>query len=137
FEHVKPGIQTIYNDANQTFYQVYDPNMRPYMVEWVQYWNRTLDLKIDVMNGIMVSDYDNPNPRNDKLYPFTWTGYEVINNRCAYFKSLAFKLMHDANIINTLYPMIIDGTYLNLFAPGIIAGEENIGSNIIVPGRVT
>lgn len=137
FAHVKPGIQTIYNDANQTFYQVYDSNMRPYMVEWVQYYNRSLDLKIDVDNGIMVSDYDCPNPRQDKLYPFTWTGYEIINNRCAYFKSLAFKLMHDANIINTLYPMIIDGTYLNMFSPGIIAGEENIGSNIIVPGRVT
>lgn len=137
FVHVKPGIQTIYNDANQTFYWVYDSNMRPYMVEWVQYWNRSLDLKIDVLNGVMCSDYDNPNPRNDKLYPFTWTGYEIINNRCAYFKSLSFKLQPDANILNTLYPMNIDATYLGLFQPGVIAGEENVASNIIVPGRIT
>ncbi len=137
FECVKPGIQVVFNDANQSFYQVYDPNMRPYMVEWVQYYNRAEDLKIDVLNGIMVSDADNCNPRNDKLYPFTWTGYEIINNRCAYFKALAFKLMHDANIINTLYPMIIDGTYLDLFKPMVIAGEENVPSNIIVPGRAS
>lgn len=135
FKFVQPGIQTIYNDANQTFYQVYDPNMRPYMVEWVRYWNKGKDVMLDVVNGIMQSAYDEPNPRNDKLHPFTWTGYEIINNRCAYFKSLAFKLMHDANIINTLYPMIIDGTYLNLFPPTVTAGEENVTTNLIVPGR--
>ena len=136
-KHVKPGVQTIYNDANQTFYWVYDPNMRPYMVERVTYWNRALDLKIEVVNGVMLTKSDNPNPRNDKLFPFTWTGYEIINSRCAAFKSLAFKLMHDANIINTLYPMIIDGTYLNMFPAMVIAGEENIGSNVITPGRAT
>jgi hypothetical protein len=137
FEHVQPGIQTLFNDANQTFYWVYDPNMRQMMVEWVQYYNRSLDLKLDVLNGVLVGDYDACNPRNDKLYPFVKFGYEIINNRCFYYKSLAFKLMHDANIINTLYPMIIDGTYLNLFPPMVLAGEENVSSNIIVPGRAT
>ncbi len=137
FKHVNPGMQTIYNDANASFYQVYDPNMRQTMCEWVRYWNKSLDLMVDVVNGVMCSRYDNPNPRNDKLMPFTWTGYEIINNRCAYFKSLAFKLMHDANIINTLYPMIIDGSYLSLFPPMVLAGEENITSNVIVPGQAT
>lgn len=135
--HVKPGVQTIYNDANQLFYWVYDPNMRPYMVEWVRYWNRSLDLKIDVVNGVMMSAPDAPNPRNDKLMPFVKFGYELINNRCVCYKSLAFKLQHDANIINTLYPMVIDGTYLGLFPPLVLAGEENVSSNIIVPGRAT
>lgn len=137
FKYVQPGVQTILNDANQTFYQVYDTNMRQYDVEEIMYWNRSLDVKVVMVNGVMLTDFDNPNPRNDKLYPFDKFGYELINNRCFYYKSLAFKLMHDADIINTLYPMIIDGTYLNLMPPMVQIGDEIIGSDVIVPGAVT
>jgi hypothetical protein len=137
FKYVKPGVQILLNDANQTFYQVYDQNMRPYDAEEIVYWNRTLDLKIVMVNGVMLSDVDAPNPRNDKLYPFDKFGYEMINNRCFYYKSLAFKMMQDANIINTLYPMIVDGTYLNLMPPMVQIGDEVIGSDVIVPGAVT
>ncbi len=137
FKHVKPGIQVVLNDANQSFYYVYDPNMRGYDVEEIIYWNRSLDVKIIMVNGVMLTEADAPNPRNDKLYPFDKFGYELINNRCFYYKSLAFKMMHDANIINTLYPMIIDGTYLNLMPPMVQIGDEVIGSDVIVPGAVT
>ncbi len=137
WKYVKPGMQVLFNDANQTFYFVYDPSMRGYLDEEVIYYNRKLDLKIELVNGVMMSDYDQPNPRNDKLYPFVTFGYEEINARCAYYKSLAFKLQHDANIINTLYPMIIDGTYLNIMPPMINSGGEMINSGVIVPGAVT
>lgn len=137
FQYVKPGVQVIYNDANQSFYQVYDTNMRQSDVEEVIYWNRTLDLKIIMVNGVMLTDHDSPNQRQDKMYPFTKFGYELINNRCFYYKSLAFKLMQDANIVNSLYPMIIDGTYLNIFPAMVNIGGEEIGSDVIVPGAVT
>lgn len=137
FQYVRPGVQLLYNDANQTFYQVYDSHMRPYDVEEVTYWNRSLDIKICIVNGVMLTPHDNPNPRYDKLYPFDKFGYEIINNRFFYYKSLAFKMQSDANIINTLYPMIIDGTYLNLMPPMINQGGEIIGSDVIVPGAVT
>ena len=137
FKYVTPGVQIVYNDANQTFYQVYDTNMRPYDVEEVIYFNRTLDLKIIMVNGVMLTDPDNANPRNDKLYPFVKFGYEIINSRCFYYKSLAFKLQQDANIINTLYPMIIDGTYLSIFPAMVNLGGEEIGSDVIIPGAVT
>lgn len=136
-KYVFPGVQTILNDANQSFYQVYDTNMRQDDVEEVIYWNRALDLKLIMVNGVLLTPHDNPNPRNDKLYPFDKFFYEIINNRCFYGMSLAFKLMHDANIINTLYPMIIDGTYLSLMPPMIQKGGEIIGSDVIVPGAVT
>lgn len=137
WEHVVPGVQVLYNDANQAFYQVYDTNMRPYDVEEVIYFNRSLDVKVIMVNGVMMTEPDNPNPRNDKLYPFDKFGYEMINNRCFYYKSLAFKLDPDARIINTLYPMIIDGTYLNIMPPMIAQGDEEIGTSVIVPGAVT
>jgi len=137
FQFIRPGVQTIYDDANRQFYYVYDPNMRSEDVEEVIYWNKNLDLKIIMVNGVMLTDWNNPNPRQDKLYPFDKFGYEPINNRFFYYKSLAFKLQHDADIVNTLYQMIIDGTYLSIFKPMVNVGGEIIASDVIVPGAVT
>ncbi len=137
WQYVRPGVQLIYNDANQSFYQVYDTNMRQYDVEEVTYWNKSLDVKIIMVNGVVLTEADAPNPRNDKLYPFATFGYELINNRCAYYKSLAFKLQQDANIVNTLYPMIIDGTYLQIFPAMVQTGGQMVGADVIVPGAVT
>lgn len=137
FKYVTPGVQLVYNDANQSFYQVYDTNMRPTMGEEIIYWNKNMDIKIIIVNGVMLTEYDNPNPRNDKQYPFVKFGYEIINNRCFYYKSLAFKIGPDADIVNTLYPMIIDGTYLNLMPPMIVTGGEIINQQVIVPGAIS
>lgn len=137
FKYVKPGVQTIYDDANRTFYYVYDPNMRSEDVEEIIYWNKNLDLKIIMVNGVMLTSHDNPNPRQDKLYPFDKFGYEPINNRFFWYKSLAFKLQHDSEIVNTLYQMVIDGTYLSIFKPMVNVGGEIIASDVIVPGAVT
>ena len=136
FKYVLPNIQTIYNDANDSFYQVYDPNMRGEMVEEIIYWNKGLDLKCILVNGVMLTDADNPNPRVDKLYPFDKYGYELINTRFFYYKSLAFKMQQDAKILNTLYPMIIDGTYLDVIPAMVATGGETIGSDVMIPGGV-
>ncbi len=137
FKYVRPGVQTIYDDANRQFYYVYDPNMRQEDVEEIIYWNKNLDLKIIKVNGVMLTSHDNPNPRRDKLYPFDKFGYEPINSRFFYYKSLAFKLQHDADIVNTLYQMVIDGTFLSIFKPMVNVGGEIIASDVIVPGAVT
>lgn len=137
FQYVRPGVQTIYSDANNTFYYVYDPNMRSEDVEEVIYWNKNLDIKIIMVNRVMLTKWNNPNPRKDKLYPFDKFGYEPINNRFFYYKSLSFKLQHDSEIVNTLYQMVIDGTYLSIFKPMVNVGGEIIASDVIVPGAVT
>lgn len=137
FKYVRPGVQTVYDDANRSFYYVYDPNMRSEDVEEIMYWNKNLDIKIIMVNRVMLTPWNNPNPRQDKLYPFDKFGYEPINNRFFYYKSLAFKLQHDADIVNTLYQMIIDGTYLAIFKPMVNVGGEIIASDVIVPGSVT
>ncbi len=137
FKFIRPGAQTIYDDANRQFYYVYDPNMRSEDVEEIVYWNKNLDLKIIMVNRVMLTKCDNPNPRKDKLFPFDKFYYEPINNRFFYGKSLAFKLQHDADIVNTLYQMVIDGTYLSIFKPMVNVGGEIIASDVIVPGAVT
>lgn len=138
FKFVKPGVITIYNDANQTFYNEYDTNLAGELVEEVTYWNRKNDLKLTVLNGILIGDPDTPNPRADKKYPFAKTFYEPFDQgRCFYGKSLVFKMGPDSRIINELYPMIIDGTYLTLFPPMVATGAEDIGGDTIIPGMVT
>lgn len=139
FQYVKPGIQCIYNDANQQFYDAYDAEQHGDEVEEILYWNKSLDLYLIVVNGILLTDADNPNPREDKLYPFATFGYEFLrpNGDSFYWKSLAFKTMPDDKIVNTLYPMIIDGTYLAIMPPMVNIGGEIITSDVIVPGGVT
>ncbi len=135
FKYVKPGIQLVFNSANQAFYEVYDTNMYSEMGEEIIFWNKELDLKLIMVNGVLLTDFDNPNPRNDKNYPFVKFGYELIDEgRFFYYKSLAFKMKQDASIINTLYPIIIDGTYLNVFSPIAVSGSEEIDASVIIPG---
>lgn len=139
FTYVRPGVQVLFNDANQQFYEAYDLTMRQDECEEIIYLNKNLDLRLLVVNGVLLSDPDCPNPREDKLYPVAAFGYEYLrpNGDCFYYKSLAFKTMPDDKIVNTLYPMIIDGTYLAIMPPMVNIGGEIISSDVIAPGAVT
>lgn len=138
FKYVKPGVQVLFNDANQTFYEVYDSTMRQNLCEEIVYYNRSKDLCLYVVNGVLMCDPENPNPRKDKKYPFAKFGFELLDEgRCFYYKSLAFKSQQDANIINSIYPMFIDGTYLSLIPPLVSRGPETVTSEVMVPGGVT
>ena len=138
FKHVQPGMQTLWNDANACFYSVYDSNMRSYEDEEIIVYSKQEDIMRIYVNGILLTSPDNKNPRKDKLYPFAAFGYEFIRaNQCFYYKSLVHKISHDADIVNSLYPMIIDGTYLNMIPPMVVMGNEIISSDVYVPGRVT
>lgn len=138
FAFVKPGMQMVYSDANNAFYYVYDPNLTGELVEEITFWHRNFDLKLTYVNGVLLCPPDEPNPRLDKKYPFATTGYEYIDGgNFFYYKSLVFKMGPDARIVNQLYPMIVDGTYLSIFPPMMAKGGEEIGSDVIVPGAVT
>jgi len=137
WKYVQPGIQTIYNDANQAWYQVYDTNMRSYDVEKVTYWNKSLDVKIRCVNGVMMDKPDCPNTRQDKRYPLDKFGWSIINNRCFYYKSLVSYLQGDADVLNTLYQLVVDGSYLEVMKPMVATGRQIIRSNINIPGAVT
>jgi len=138
FKHVRGGLIMMYDDANSAFYYVYDTNLTGELCEEITFYNRSLDLQLTMVNGVLLTEADNCNPRLDKRYPFTKTGYEKIDSgQFFYYKSLVFKMGPDEKIINELYPMIIDGTYLSVFPPMFARGGEEIGSDVIVPGAVT
>lgn len=137
FEYVKPGIQSLFDENTGTFYEVQDDTLDGRLVEEVIYYNRTLDLRLVFLNGIIITDAEQPNPREDKKYPFVKFGYEPINDRFFYYKSLSFKLAPDQAVIDRLYQMVIDGTFLQLMPPSVVYGNEEINSSIVTPGKIT
>ena len=137
FEYVKPGIQSLFSENSGMFYEVQDDSLDGRLVEEVVYYNRALDLRLVFLNGIIVTDAEQPNPRQDKKYPFVKFGYEPINDRFFYYKSLAFKLGPDQSVINTLYQMVIDGSFLQIMPPSVVFGNEDINSSIVTPGKIT
>jgi len=135
FIHVRPGMVTLYDDANQLFYEVYDSNMRKDMVEIIEIRRRGKNTKWDIVNGVLMTPWNNPNPRLDKRYPYFKTGFELMDEgQCFYYKSLVFKTQQDASIINTLYPIIIDNSYLNTIPVLLNTTGEEVPSSVIVPG---
>lgn len=137
-KYVTPGIVVVMDDANRGFYQVYDPHMRQFEVEEVIRWRKSssnddeIDSRCVMVNGVLLECA--PNPRIDHQYPFDAFYYLPINERCIAGKSLVFALQSDATIVNTLYQMFIDGTYLNQMPPVITTGSDKVGADVFVPG---
>lgn len=134
FKYVQAGIIVVMDDANQGYYQVYDPHMRQEDVEVVIRWKKCYDSKEIMINGVLLTEPYAPNPRADHKYPFESFFYLPINEICIAGKSLVFSLQSDARLANEFYQMISDGTKLNLFPPTITTGSEKAGSDVFVPG---
>lgn len=137
-EYVRPGVKLVFDQNTNTFYELYDKELQGYLVNEVTYYNKSLDLEVVFINGVLVTEPDAPNPRIDKMYPFVKSGYEPLNNgKFFYYKSAANKLGSDQDIVDTLYNMIIDGTYMALMPPMALYGSEEINSSVMVPGSVS
>ncbi len=138
FKYVLPGVRAVFDPLTRGFYNVVDDELRSDLVNECTYYNRYLDLQLTFINGILVCDPENPNQRKDKLYPFAKGGYEPLNNGMFfYYKSAANKLGSDQDIVDTLYNMILDGSFLALMPPTAIYGAEEFNSSIYIPGSTT
>lgn len=134
FEHVHGGIIVTMDDANNGFYNVYDPHMRQEDVEELIRWRKSTDSKEIMVNGVPLTEPYAENPRADHQYPFDAFYYLPINERCIAGKSLVFALQNDARLANEFYQMISDGTKLNLFPPTVTTGSEKSGTDVMIPG---
>jgi len=137
-KYVRPGLRIMYVDEEDTFYEQYDDELEFRLVEEVHYWNKYEDLHLVICNGVLLTDPKNPNERMDKKYPFAKTGYELIDEgRFFYYKSLADKIQDDQRIVDVLYNMVIDGSFINLFPPSVVIGTEDIDTAVYTPGTIT
>lgn len=135
WEFVRKGMQLLFNDANQGFYFAYDPNLRGELGEEVLYWTKADGGSfVTMVNGVIIGEADGKNPREDGLFPFAKWFYSWVRDNYFYGKSLVFAVSHDANIINTLYPVLVDGAILDTMKPMKYIGKDMIGSDVIIPG---
>lgn len=131
---VKGGIQVVMDDANNGYYNVYDPHMRDQDVEVCIRWRKSMDSREVLINGVLVSKPYAPNPRQDHQYPWDCFYYLPINEKCIAGKSLIFALGPESNLLNTQYQIVNDANYLNLFPPTVTTGSDKVGMDVIVPG---
>ncbi len=134
FQYVHGGIIVTVDDANNGFYNVYDPHMRQEDVEELIRWRKSTDSKEIMVNGVMMTEPYSENPRADHQYPLDAFYYLPINERCIAGKSLVFSLQSDARLANEFYQMISDGTKLNLFPPTVTSGSDKTGTDVMMPG---
>jgi len=132
--YVKGGIVVTMSDANDGYYQVYDPHMRSEDVEEVIRWRKSTDSRDIMVNGVLISGAWAPNPRMDHQYPFDAFYYLPINERCIAGKSLVAAITPEATLINRQYQMINDGFTLNLYPPTVTSGSDKAGMDVMVPG---
>lgn len=138
WDKVQKGMQFLFSDANQGFYFAYDSNLQGELGEEVIYWTKDNGgSKVTLVNGIPIGDVDEKNPREDGLYPFAKWYSSWIRDNFFYGKSTVFAVSHDSNIINTLYPVMVDGAILDAMKPMGYVGKDVIGSDVIVPGMTT
>jgi hypothetical protein len=135
WDYIRPGYINYFDDETGAFYEQYDEQLRDRLVQEVIYYNRYADLELRCVNGVLMDDPDRPLQRKDKKYCYAKTGYELFNTKFFYFMPLVAKLMPDQDVIDTLYNMIVDGTYLQTFPPVAIFGRDDIDSSVMQPGN--
>ncbi len=137
FKFVKPGRIIVFSDDHTGFYEDQDTTMNDRTVREIRYWNKNEDVELVFLNGVLVSDPEQPMRREDKRYPFIWGGYELISQGLfAYFKSLVFKLAPEQAVVDEFYNITLDASQLSLMPPAAIFGEDMIDAGVIGPGNV-
>lgn len=151
FEHVTPGVKALYSNDDGSFYDVKDDD-NPTLVEEVTYFNRREDMQVPFINGIYLGEdkvednifkhrrtivLENDEVATIPVYKFAKSGYEPIDEmRFFYYKSAAAKLGPDQDLVDTLYNMVIDGTFLSVMPPVNVFGSEEQDASVVYPGAV-
>ena len=110
------------------------PDLEADQVEVLRYYNRFTDTHIIVANGVLL--YDGPIPFAHKRLPFANAIYEPFGVNFFYGKSLPDKVANDQDVINTLWNMMLDQSYLSIFKPVITDDPDAEEDQVLVPGLV-
>lgn len=146
WKYIAPGIKTIYNEEDSTFYDQRDENLET-LAEYFVYQNREEDLEVPYVNGIYLGNKtDDPtksNPikhrdqSNRPKYNLVKFGSEPIDEKKFYFyKSIASKMMSDYNLTNKVWRIVVDTGFLNTKPPIGVMGDTKLETDIYYPGAV-
>ena len=143
FQYVRPGVRATFNTDTTLFYDVFDEDLQT-LCEETTYYNRLEDCEIPYMNGIYVGDKDieanaikHRDNENKPKYNFAVMGYEDISSRFFYFKSAAWKLGDDDELVIRTEQLLADATFLETMQPTITSGIGQLSEAIMIPGKNT
>lgn len=130
------GEEAIY----RPFYQDYiTTGTRLGSVEVIKYFNQETDEYVILANGIWLnplkSEIVSPIPFNHKRLPFWSFRYDIFGSDFFYGKSLADKLKTLQDVLNVLNNMLLDQSFLSIFPPILMAGQDDIEDDFLRPGR--
>jgi len=143
FNHITPGIQSIYNEDDGQMYDVEDNNDT--LVEEVTYYCRRKDIEVVLINGVYMGNEDvenNPithrSNKNKPKYPFAKFGAEPIDAmRFFGYKSLVAKLQNDQEGLDRAWQMYHDANFLATYPPTVTIGAGKIDKSVIMPATNT
>lgn len=142
WEHVKAGVNTIFNGVDGQFYDVKDDS-HPFMVQEVTYKNRTDDTEACFLGGIYMGDTDpdmNPIKHRDNrgapkynVVPF---GYQRISEHFYFYKSLMNAQYWDNQLLDAQYEIGMNRAFLDANMPLAVSGTDKVDSDIIFPKAI-
>lgn len=139
FSKVAPGAGTTIDNEEEGFlFQAQESrDIAGDDVEILRYQSRFDDEMAIVINGVLMTAVGLPIPYDHKDYNVVKIVFEPLSTRFAYGKSLPDKIQAEQDIIDSLYRMVIDKTFLSIFPPLLAKGREKITTDVVVPGKIT
>lgn len=136
-KYVRPGIRYFF-DGVSTVYETQENSIDETQVEEVIYYCRIADLELRIVNGVLMDDPDRPLQREDKLYPFAFSGYGLYDSgKFFYYKSMVDDLGPDQDAADRFINYLLDGTALQAMPSYALYGDDVIDRGVMVPGAIT
>lgn len=137
WNNVKPGVFTgwIYSSD---YFQPYSSvsYLTQNQVEVITRYCKATDTMDIVVNGVQLTEDGNPNPRQDKQYPFAKSGYEPIDYSFFWYKALTDKNAPEQDVYDAMMRMVIDRQHLRNIPPYATNNPALVNEEIIIPGNV-
>lgn len=144
WDFITPGIKVLYAPQDGMFYDQVDDSLQT-LGELFTYYNRLEDTQVMFVNGIYFGEENvhanrikHRDNKNRPKYPFVKFGFEPIDEKqFFYYKSAAFKLAPDQDLVNTMWEMVVNGSFLQVMPPIATAGGGQVDTSVMMPGAVT
>ena len=140
WDFVQRGINSVLNEDDGLFYDVYDPDNANLVKETICMW-RGEDLEIPFLGGVYMGDENvewNPMKHRDNFgtpkYDVIPFGFHRISEHFFYYKSLMNSLGWDDQLIDAMYENYMNGEFMFRNPPVAITGEDNVDTSVMFPG---
>lgn len=134
FDYVQPRMYlTEDKEGDIFFYERWASRVDEDTIEVLNYYDKWNDTHNIVANGVLLTPVDRPIIFDHKQYPFAKTINEPMGIDFFYGKSVPQKILSEQDVVNTLYNMLLDRTYLSVMPWFLTSLEDEIEESEIGP----